>query len=554
MVRRAEFFLLFLFFSLSAFASSDAFVYAVYFTDKGNSEYSLSKPEAFLSQKCIDRRINQRIGFFESDLPVSKLYSDSLKVFDLKFINASKWLNCALISSENAEVFDKITKLGFVSHVERLSAPSAILKKQDNKFEALHELSAEDFVASEYYGLSTNQNSMIRVDFLHALGFKGEAVDIAVFDSGFNNAKDIKGFDSLFLGGRFLGSLDMKDNDDNVFNDGSHGTACLSCMAANEPGRMVGTAPNANYALFRTEIGNSETIEEEYYWAFAAEFAESAGAEVFSTSLGYTTFDDSSTNHTYEDLDGNTTVITKAANIAARLGIVVLNSAGNYGASSWRYIGAPADADSILAVGAVNENRIYATFSSRGPNASGRIKPDVCARGVGTAVYNTNGEVYGANGTSFSCPVLAGGAACLRQAFRNIHAMELMQAIRESAHKFKSPTDTIGYGIPDLAVAYMLLFNSQEHHHHQDNLISDVDVFPNPFSNLVIVYVGKPLEEKIKVSIFDFNGKLVQEDEMFFQNNDKQLISVNTSNLSKGVYLLKLQGKSFYDVKRIVRQ
>jgi serine protease AprX len=554
MVRSAIFSVLFLFSSQIIIASSDAYVFAVYFKDKAHNQYSLSLPQEFLSQKCLERRARQNIGFYESDLPVSKLYSDSLLSFDVRFIHASKWLNCAMISSDEPEVFDEISKLGFVEKVVKVSAPTAILKKQQSKFEALNELSADEFVANEYYGLSTNQNTMIRVDFLHARGFKGDSVDVAVFDSGFNNAMGIPGFDSLFLGGRFLGSLDMKDNDENVFNDGSHGTACLSCMAANEPGRMVGTAPNANYALFRTEVGESETIEEEYFWAFAAEFAESGGAEVFSTSLGYTTFDDTSTNHTYADLDGNTTVITRASNIAARLGIVVLNSAGNYGASAWRYIGAPADADSILAVGAVNENGIYASFSSRGPNSSGRIKPDVCARGVGTAVYNTNGEVYGANGTSFSCPVLAGGAACLRQAFPSVHSMELMQAIRESAHKFKSPTDTIGYGIPDLAVAYMLLFNSQEHHHHHDNLLSDVDVFPNPFSNLVNVYLGKPLEEKIKVSIFDFNGKLVQEEEMFFQNNDKQLISVNTSNLSNGVYLLKLQGKSFYDVKRIVRQ
>lgn len=533
--------------------AGDSYMYAVYFTNKAHNSFSLSHPQSFLSAQCIERRTRQHIGFFESDLPVSKLYADSLLTFGVHNIKTSKWLNCSLISASDTTIIQRIASLGFVSKVELVKSPFTSLRKSESKFEVLTDVDFKDFNPDEYYGASSNQNQMIHVDFLHKRGYKGDSVDIAVFDAGFYNANGLAGFDSLFKTSRFKGSWDLEAQNANVFDDGSHGTSCLSCMAANQPGKMIGSAPNANYALFRTEVGSSETLEEEYNWVFAAEFAESGGADVFSTSLGYTQFDDATTNHTYADLDGNTTPIAKAANVAARGGIVVLNSAGNEGANSWYFISTPADADSILAVGAVNELRQYAKFSGKGPNAAGHVKPDVCARGVGTAVYNTAGEIYNGSGTSFSCPVLAGGAACLRQAFPNVPGLEIMETIRESAHLFKMPNDTFGYGIPDLAVAYMILSNKYNYHNH-DNLLADLDVFPNPFSSELNVYVGKPMDEKLQLAIFDFSGKLIQSQDVSFSNNSNQFVAVNTLNLNQGVYLLKLQGKSFFDVKRIVKE
>lgn len=532
--------------------SIDAQTYAVYFKDKASSPYSLDKPVEFIAGPLYERRTRLGIGFFDSDLPVSANYLTTIKSFAIDYRQASRWLNCAVFNCKNILTIDSIRALPFVEKVVSIYQPQRVLKKQSSKFEVLETLKAEDLPYSDY-GRATTQNEMIRVDFLHKMGYKADSVRIAVFDVGFANVNNMVGFKHLFDENRIIGTYDMVDQEANVYNDGTHGTSCLSCMAANEPGKFVGTAPNALYGLFRTEDDNSETLVEEYNWVFAAEFAESSGAEVFSTSLGYTNFDDPSTSHTYAELDGNTTVITKGANIAARGGIIVVTSAGNEGGGPWYHISAPADADSALAIGAVNKDRAVARFSSRGPNAAGRVKPDVCAMGEGPVVYDPSGNIFQSNGTSFSCPILAGGAACLRQAFPTKSNFEIMDAIRESSHLFKAPNDSFGYGIPDLSIAFMILVNTSGP--NTNRAFDQLTIFPNPFTDELNFYFVSLGVKMVKASFYDFQGKFIQSLDVDFSLNDHQKGTISTAGLSQGTYLLRLEGDNrVYDLKKVVKR
>jgi len=530
----------------------DAQTYSVYFKDKVTSSYTLNNPSAFVAAPLYERRTRLGIGFFDTDLPVSSTYLDAIKSFAIDYRQASRWLNCAVFDCKNPLTVDSIRALPFVEKVVCINQPQPVLKKQSSKFELLETLANTGDTTNFDYGRATIQNEMIRVDFLHKMGYKADSVRIAVFDVGFANANNIAGFKHLFDENRIVGTYDIVDQEANVYNDGAHGTSCLSCMAANEPGKFVGTAPKALYGLFRTEDDKSETLVEEYNWVFAAEFAESGGAEVFSTSLGYTDFDDPSTNHSYADLDGNTTVITKGANIAARGGIIVVTSAGNEGAKPWYYISAPADADSALAIGAVNKDRQVARFSSRGPNAVGRVKPDVCTMGEGPVVYDPSGSIYQSNGTSFACPILAGGAACLRQAFPTRSNFDIMEAIRASGHLFKAPNDSFGYGIPDLAIAYMILLKNDST--TATSQIINLDIFPNPFTSVLQVYIVEPYDGKITLDLFELQGKLMQSTSVDLSLNARKFIEINTTNLAQGTYLLKIHGKDYYDLKRVIKE
>ncbi len=216
---------------------------------------------------------------------------------------------------------------------------------------------------------------------LHNMGFRGQNAAIAVIDDGFSNAHINPVFDSLRLQGRLLGTRDFVMGDTMVFEDDAHGAMCLSTMAGLKPGTIIGSAPKASYWLLRSEDANTETPSEEYNWIRAAEFADSVGADVCTTSLGYTTFDNSSYNHTFATLDGKTANMSIAATMAARKGMLMFNAAGNGNGGSWPLIGIPADADSICTVGAVDSLSVITGFSSLGPTADGRIKPDLCAEG-----------------------------------------------------------------------------------------------------------------------------------------------------------------------------
>ena len=329
---------------------------------------------------------------------------------------------------------------------------------------------------------------------------------------------------------------------DSVYEDNSHGMSVLSCMAANKPGVFMGTAPDAHYLLLRTEDAGSEFIIEEDNWVAAAEFADSAGAWIINSSLGYTEFDDPQTSHTYLDLDGNSTHVTRGADIAASKGILVVNSAGNSGDNAWRYIGAPADGDSVLTIGAVDSLGNYASFSSQGPSAAGRIKPNVSCTGQATWIVTSAGNIGRANGTSFSSPILAGAAACLWQAFPDASNMEIYKAIEQSAHQYENPDYFVGYGIPNFTKAFGILKKARNADAEKDSLLN---AFPNPASESLAVafYSGKA--QTIVMSLTKLSGKLVQEQEIDVLPYHTNTLQFEFSRrVSAGSYILAIKNES----------
>jgi serine protease AprX len=440
--------------------------YWVKFTDKNNSPYSINNPELFLSQKAIDRRNSQGISIAENDLPVNPSYIQAVSNLGATILNVSKWMNSVTVYTTSPAVINAIEQLPFVLSVEKSNISSTSLNEKSIKpffdAETYAEFDEENLVKSggeskSYdYGMAFNQINMLNGIALHNLGYNGTGMTIAVLDAGFLNANTLAAFNYLWTNNRILGYKDFADPlNPNIFGSHTHGTSVLSTMGANLPGAMVGTAPEASYWLLRSEDGGSEYLIEELNWVSAAEFADSVGADVINSSLGYTTFNDPSQNHTYADMDGNTTPVSIGADIAVSKGMIVVNSAGNDGSSSWFYIGAPADGDSVFSIGAVNASGNYASFSSHGPTSDGQIKPDVVAQGSGTTIINaSSGNVTTGSGTSFSSPVTAGMVTSLWQAHPNRRNTEILEAIRQSGSLATNPNYQLGYGIPNYLTAH----------------------------------------------------------------------------------------------------
>ena len=373
---------------------------------------------------------------------------------------------------------------------------------------------------------------------------------IAVLDAGFYRVDSLDMFDSLRLQNRLLGTVDFVKPGNNVFKESTHGMGVLSTMAGNVPGLLVGTAPKASYWLLRSEDAGSEFIIEEDNWIAAAEFADSVGADVINSSLGYTRFDLPEQSHTYQQLDGNTTRISRGADIAAKKGILVVNSAGNSGNDSWHYIGAPADADSILTVGAVDANGLIASFSSFGYSADNQVKPSVCAQGQGTYVVSVSDGTYPGNGTSFSSPVMAGAVTCLWQANRNFNNMQIIDAVIRSANQYNNPDSSYGYGIPNLALAHLILSGSNPLSNNKE----EVAIFPNPFDNELDCFFSSNENAKANIEIHDLQGKkvFIRENIKVFNGNNHLFIN-NLDPLSKGNYIIRITLPNKVITKQIVK-
>jgi subtilisin family serine protease len=358
------------------------------------------------------------------------------------------------------------------------------------------------------YGASLRQVSMMNAHLLHTHGnARGEGMLMGILDSGFDQVDSLAAFGRLRERGGVLHTADLVDHDGDVYDDHWHGRSVLSVIAGQLPGKLMGIAPNVDVVLLRTEDAGSEYLVEEDNWVSGAELADSMGCDVLNTSLGYTTFDDSTQDHSWADLDGQTTRISIAAGIAARKGMIPVNSAGNSGGSDWRYISAPADAIGILAVGAVNDDRIVAGFSSRGPSIDGRVKPDVSAVGWGSIGLGWDGtDIARINGTSFSSPLVAGGVACLWQLHRDRTAQEVMDAVRRSASHHDSPNDSIGFGIPDLWRAHLLLEGTDLTGLNAPQVLS---VQPVPFTDHFELSLYTGPSERLYLDLWDITGRQV---------------------------------------------
>jgi len=546
-------FFVFFLLTLNSFAQIAPSKFRIQFTDKDNSPYTILKPADFLSQKAIDRRNNQGISIQPNDLPVNPAYIDSVRNTGATLLNRSKWFNSVTIDTTGTNdplVLDKIQSFFFVVEVESVGKWKSTsfweeVGSDKWEMEKLSIIPISSSLKTSDYGQSFNQISMVGGDILHEQGYRGQGMTIAVLDAGFYKVDTLSVFDSLRANNRILGTWDFVDGEESVFEDASHGMLVLSVMAANLPGQLVGTAPEANYWLLRTEDTGSELVIEEDNWVAAAEFADSAGADIFNTSLGYTTFDDPGQNHTYADMDGNTTRITMGADIAASKGILVVNAAGNQGNSGWKYIVAPADGDSVLAVGAVDASGSYASFSSRGPSSDGRVKPNIAAQGLATIAAGNNGGIQAVSGTSVASPIIAGLAGCLWQAHPSATNMQVFDAIQQSADQYKNPDSLKGYGIPDFAVAHLILSGPDPPGFTSDQLLN---VFPSPFSEDIAVIFYSSVDQDITIELFDIAGRSTHYEEMELLRESYNWISVNgLGGLAQGFYILKLSspGKTY---------
>jgi serine protease AprX len=458
--------------------------YWVRFKDKAGSPYSISNPSAFLSAKSIARRTAHNINIDLTDIPVNQTYINAVNATSAQVFETSKWLNAAIVFITNASQLTAINSLTCVlssSQVGRHSNPH-INKTNETTEPITSAYKSTKHVTSYNYGPAITQVSQIGVDCMHDLGYRGQNMTIAVIDAGFNQADINPVFDSLRNEGRILGTRDYVMGNTSVYEDDSHGAMVLSIMAGNSPGNLIGTGPKAQFWLLRSEDVSSEKLIEECNWVVAAEFADSVGADITTTSLGYTTFDNAADNHVYADLNGHTSVASIAATMAVRKGLFVLNAAGNEGGGSWMYIGVPADADSICTVGSVNGSGVHSNFSSIGPTADGRIKPDLSTMGEGTYVCQPGYNFTAGNGTSFATPVLAGAVACLWQAHPTKTNMEILHAIKATATQSTTPDNNYGWGIPNMCAAHNFLITQSIHEEFEKQNIS---LYPNPTKNII---------------------------------------------------------------------
>jgi hypothetical protein len=415
----------------------------VFFTDKG------AGAAPALSAEALASRAHRGIPLDAADLPVWPGYLEALRSQGIEPLGASRWLNAALVSGEGAARL-------------RAACPAWVREvRPEARLRVLPAACAPGGEAPDY-GDAAEQNQMLGIEALHARGITGKGVVVAVFDGGFSGVDTIAAFRRLREEGRILGTYDFVDGDSSVYASSAHGTQVLSTIAAELPGRFVGMAPGVSVLLARTEDVSSETQVEEYNWVRAMEWADSLGADIIHSSLGYTEYDDGVGDYVFSNLDGDQAIITRAADLAASRGIIVTVSAGNLGTSEWRRIAAPCDGDSVLCVGAVDRTTRRASFSSVGPSADGRVKPDVAAMGQRTAVVNPNGRVGYSSGTSFSAPIVAGLAACLREAHAERPGMDIVRAIRLSGDQYGLPDSLYGYGIPSAGRADSLLATGQD--------------------------------------------------------------------------------------------
>lgn len=427
--------------------------YRVSLKDKKNNPYSVKRPAEFLSEKALRRRARLKLKVDEHDLPVTPAYLDGLREHGMRVVNCSKWNNTAVVETADTAAALALTALPYVKSVCK------VWISPDNSIPPANDADRESIVTNKltltprYYGAADRQVAMLNCQSLHQMGLRGEGMTIAVIDGGFYNADLLSGLAKC----KIRGTRNFVRPKVSVYEEGEHGMNVLSCIAANTPYALVGTAPDAMFYLLVSEDGESEQPVEEDNWCAAVEYADSVGADIITSSLGYTEFNENFAPHRYHELDGRTSINSCSASLAASRGLLLLNSAGNSGNDAYKKISCPADATDILTVGAVEANGRNTNFSSVGNTADGRIKPDVMAMGGESALLNTDGTVRTANGTSFSTPILCGAVACLWQAYPERRPADIIEAVRQAGNNAAHPDNIYGYGVPDMMKAFELL-------------------------------------------------------------------------------------------------
>lgn len=416
-------------------------LYWVFFNDKGSFIEEGKKPA--LGSAALERRKLRNIPLGLSDFPVYSPYLYTLQSNGYTIVGHSRWLNAAVLSCTREDLV-QLQKFVFIRRLQAMkSAPSF------SESEAVEHNLQE--IGSDF------QLRLMGLTRYQSLGYTGRNVRIGIFDGGFESADTMRTFQPIWQSGRVVKWYSFVSNTRDVFSETMHGTYVWAIIGANSPGKYKGAAPDASFLLAQTEISGSESRQEEYNWVKALEWADSTGVDIIQTSLNYNEFDDPNQNYTYADLNGDISIITRAADMAAAKGILIVNSAGNQGNTPWKYISPPCDGDSVLCVGAIDMQLNLASFSSIGPTSDGRIKPDVVAIGRGTTYIGRGNRLLTGNGTSYSSPLISGLAACLIQAHPERHPMDIIRAIRLSADQSGRPDPEYGYGIPNAIKADRLL-------------------------------------------------------------------------------------------------
>ena len=462
--------------------------YMVFFTDKTGTPYQVDQPKDFLSAKAISRREGQNIAITEEDLPVNPDYVRGLSNEGVQVLFASRWVNGALVQMDDADI-PAVEGLTYVSTLKFVGAPTSFSSGRKKNRGA-----RTKSVANQ------QQNKMLGIDALHAMDIRGEGITIAVFDGGFTGGDNPSRFGHIFENNRLRMAVNIAYKGQSIYQYTDHGTRVWSVMAGFDP-NFEGAAHNADYMLFVTEEVPTEYRVEEYNWLIAAEIADSAGVDIINTSLGYTNaYDDPFMDYEYADMDGQSTVITKAANLAAAKGILIVCSVGNEGSIPWRFVNAPADSPNVMAVGSVNSNLSKSSFSSFGPTFDGRTKPEVAALGSGTIVISGSGSTVSASGTSFSTPLISGLSALVWQANPELTNLELIDLIKSMGSNTNTPDNEIGHGIPN----YNRLILGVENELKEN----DFKVYPNPVNDdILFIEAINPVNTILSVSLFDQSGR-----------------------------------------------
>ncbi|GIV23673.1 MAG: peptidase S8 [Bacteroidia bacterium] len=480
--------------SFPFFLPAQSSFYLVYFTAKPDS--FLWKPEQCLSSFTLQQRLQLGIPIDIYDVPIPSAWIDSLSHYG-KIWGVSRWLNAALIE---VPAGGRLPTGGYIHCV----VPFVRVRPAIG-VSSLSSFRGAKVSPKVTVPVNALQLDQLKLSSLHDLGYTGQGIRVAILDAGFPYMDQIPAFQRVFREGRYLGGYDFVAGDSTVFGDNSHGTQVASVIVGYDDSvGYIGGAPGVSVLLARTENALSESRIEEWNWARAAEWVDSIGVHIIQSSLGYSTFDDPAENYTYPDMNGHTAITTQAALLAARKGILVVTSAGNEGNTSWRYITAPADADSVLAVGAIGSSGQLAPFSSRGPTTDGRIKPDVVALGWGTYVIGLSGQPQQASGTSFSAPLITSLAACLWQAFPTASAQEIRQAILASADRYASPDTLYGYGLPNGERALVRLTAL-----HRPFPTADLRLYPNPAAERLFLFLPDTTLGYYTLRIYDAEGRAV---------------------------------------------
>jgi hypothetical protein len=512
--------------------------YRIYFKDKGENHINDFDASDLLSARAVERRKKAGIPVPDfRDVPVYSGYLEQISLAGFKLHCTSRWMNTALFKTETLTDISSLLNLSFVSDVRIVKN----INKKSSDYDKLHfETSQSDIPPYDQPVIMLNGQAV------HNSGFNGEGILIAVLDGGFANAENISSLETIRNRQGIKGTFDFVNNSEFVYDYHNHGTAVLSILAGFLPEFIEGTAQGADYWLLRTEDTGSEFPVEEDFWTAGAEFADSLGADIISSSLGYYAFDDPTLDYKYSDMDGDRTFVTIAADIAASKGILVVSSAGNERNKTWIHIIAPSDGDSVLAVGAVDGGKIISSFSSAGPSFDRRIKPDVVSQGVSVPVQVQESVVERSNGTSFSCPLISGMCACIMQAVPAASNADIISALHSSSDRYLFPDSLYGYGIPDIARVINQLQEKYIVKPENGSVVS-----PNPFYNeLKITFRDNP--EQIRIEIYDLSGNMV----MKMNNRDYISRSLNIDdlqNFASGIYFIRIYTPGNIFIHKVIK-